>query len=165
MTSLPKPTLTLKRTTVTDTLTDLREKWGLADSDIARALHTNTNVVRHWRNGVEPNSDEVARADTLNAFLADVHARGVTEPAAWMSEPLADGYTVTRWTLYVAGCSLNALRQNAARQLTDADLLHEFNPDWRRAYWTSFTTVQTEDGGTSIVGKSYDDVMRQVGTR
>jgi hypothetical protein len=150
---------------MTDALTDLREKWGLSDSDIARALHTNPNVIRHWRNGVEPNADEVARADTLNAFLTDVHARGVTEPAVWMPEPLADGYTATRWALYVAGCSLDLLRENASGRLSSADLLHEFNPDWRRTYWTSFTTVEAEDGGTSIVGKTYDDVMRQVGAR
>lgn len=148
---------------MTDALPDLREKWGLADADIARALYTNPNVIRHWRSGVEPNADEVVRADLLNAFLTDVHARGVTEPAAWMSAPLADGYTVTRWDLYIAGCSLSLLRENASGQLSDADLLHEFNPDWRRAYWTSFKTVKTEDGGRSIVGKSYDDVVQQVG--
>jgi hypothetical protein len=150
---------------MTDALTDLRERWGLANSEIARALHTNPNVIRHWRRGVEPNADEVARADSLNDFLTDVYDHGITEPASWMAEPLMDGYTVTRWALYIAGCSRHLLRDNAAGRLSTDDLLHEFNPDWRRAYWTSFKTMEAEDGGTSIVGKTYDDVVRQVGAR
>jgi hypothetical protein len=147
---------------MTTAMQSLHDRWGLSTSDIARALHTNANVIRHWRNGVEPNSDEVARADLLDRFLTDVHDRGVTEPAAWMSVPLVEGYTVTRWHLYIASCSLGLLRENAAGSLSDLDLLYEFNPDWRRTYWTSFKTVEAADGGLSVVGKSYDDVRAQI---
>ncbi len=147
---------------MTDVITDLTERWGLSHAEIAEALHTNANVIHHWRNGVEPNADEVARADLLNHFLADVHAAGIAEPGAWMSMQLADGYMVTRWSLYIAGCSLELLRSNAASPISRSDLLHEFNPDWRRVYWTSFKTVESEDGCPSIVGKSYDDVIEQV---
>ncbi|MET0417280.1 MAG: hypothetical protein ABW022_14810 [Actinoplanes sp.] len=147
---------------MTDALTNLTNRWGLGNAEIARALHTNGNVIRHWRNGVEPNSDEVARADLLDNFLTEVHDLGIAEPGAWMSTPLADGYQVTRWVLYIAGCSHELLRRNASGELSRMDLLHEFNPDWRRAYWTSFKTVEAEDGNTSIVGKTYDDVRAQI---
>jgi hypothetical protein len=151
---------------MTDALTDLREKWGLANSDIARALHTNTNVIRHWRRGVEPNADEVARADRLNQFLTDLYEQhGITEPAAWMAEHLTDGYTVTRWHLYTAGIRRDLLPANAAGAITNEEMLNVFDPGWRRTYWTTFTTVEAEDGGTSIMGKTYDEVLRQVGAR
>lgn len=148
---------------MTEALHELINTWGLSNSEIARALYTTTSVIRAWRNGTEPNSDEVARADTLNSFLTDVHARGVPEPAAWMSEPLADGYTATRWKLYVAGCSLELMRENARGEISNADLLHEFNPDWRRTYWTSSTTFVAEDGHLSIREKTYDEVREQIG--
>ena len=148
---------------MTDALTDLREKWGLSNSEIARALHTSPNVIRHWRNGVEPNADEVARADRLNYFLTDLHDQaGIAEPAAWMAEHLADGYTVTRWDLYTAGVRRDLLPAHARGSITNEELLDMVDPDWRRTYWTSFKTVEAEDSGTSIVGKTYDDVVRQV---
>jgi hypothetical protein len=146
---------------MTNVLEDLDERWGLDERAIARAIHTIPNVVRRWRNGVEPNADEVARAAVLNEFLEDIHAVGIFEPAAWLDEPVFDGYTATRWDLYASGHA-RLLLANAAGELADEDLLFTVDPDWRRAYWTSFKTIVAEDGNLSIVGKSYDDVVAQV---
>src|SRR5689334_13491437 len=55
--ALPRCAPDRERTTMTEALSDLRTRWGLGDSDIARALHTNAIVIRHWRRGVEPNAD------------------------------------------------------------------------------------------------------------
>lgn len=145
---------------MTEALSDLRTRWGLSNREIARAVHTNPSVVRHWRNGVEPNADEVARADLLNEFLEDVHDYGIAEPDAWLGATVVDGFTVTRWDLYAAGHA-RLLLANAASELTDEDMLRTIDPDWRRTYWTSFKTVQAEDGNLSIVGKSYDDILAQ----
>lgn len=146
---------------MTEALSDLRTRWGLSDSEIARALHTNPNVIRHWRRGVEPNADEVARADLLNDLLSDVHDSGITEPGAWMAEPIVNGFTVTRWDLYGVN-RVDLLRANASGRLSDQAMMEALTPDWRRVFWTSFKTVQAEDGNLSIVGKSYDDILAQM---
>lgn len=146
---------------MTTAITDLHDRWGLNAREIARALNTNRSVIRRWRHGVEPDADEVARADLLNEFLQDIHDYGITELDAWLSTTLVDGFTVTRWNLYAARHA-RLLLANAAGELTDEDLLRTVDPDWRRTYWTSFKTVQAEDGNLSIVGKSYDDVRRQI---
>lgn len=145
---------------MTEALSDLRTRWGLSDSEIARALHTNPNVIRQWRRGVEPNADEVARADLLSDFCDDLHELGY-EPGAFMSEPLVDGYTATGWHLYAAGRP-ELLLAYARGELAANETLAAHDPDWRRTYWTSFKTVQAEDGNLSIIGKSYDDVRAQI---
>lgn len=145
---------------MTAAINALRETWGLGDSEIARALHANTNVIRRWRRGVEPNADEVARADLLNDFCDDLHELGY-EPGAFMSEPLVDGYTATGWDLYAAGRP-ELLLAYARGELPAQETLAAHDPDWERTYWTSFKTVQAEDGNPSIVGKSYDDVRAQI---
>lgn len=140
---------------------DLSERWGLGDSEITRALHASRAVIRRWRDGVEPNADEVARAHLLNDLLADIHSLGIDEPAGWMAERIVEGYTVTRWHLYVGGCLRSALPSNAAGELSDVDMLDQFDRDWRRTYWTSMKVVPAADGGMSIVEKTYDDVIAQ----
>lgn len=146
---------------MTTALTSLYETWGLGTSEIAAALNTSSTVIRWWRNGGEPNADEVARADRLDAFLHQVHDYGIAEPAAWMSAEIVEGYTVTRWHIYRAG-QPDLLVRNAELRLTDGQMLDLHDTDWRRAYWTSFKTVEAADGGLSVVGKSYDDVRAQM---
>lgn len=146
---------------MTEALSNLRSRWGLSDSEIARALHTNPNIVRRWRKGAEPNADEVARADLLSEFCDDLRELGPLEPAAFMSAPLVDGYTATGWDLYAAGRP-ELLLAHARGELSAEDTLAAHDPDWRRTYWTSFKTVQADDGNLSIVGKSYDDILAQM---
>ena len=148
---------------MTEASTDLHSRWGLSDSDIARALHTNPNVIRHWRRGVEPNADEVARADKLAEFCDDLHELGI-EPGAFLALPLVEGYTATGWDLYAAERP-ELLLAYTRGELTAAETLAAHDPDWRRTYWTSFKTVEAEDGHLSIVGKSYDEVRAQVADR
>lgn len=145
---------------MTTAMANLHERWGLSTSDIARALDIPTRAVRQARdNHAEGFIYEAA--DRLDAFLHQAHNYGVDEPAAWMSVPVVEGYTVTRWDLYAAGRD-ELLKANAEGEFSDEDMLAVFNPDWRRAYWTSFKTVEAADGGLSVVGKTYDDVRAQM---
>ena len=138
---------------------NLHERWGLSNSEIARALDISQRVVRLARDGSEP----AEGADRLDEFLSEVHRLGVEEPAAWMSEPIVQGYTATRWHMYTAGRTA-LLTDNAAGRLADAAMLDAFDSDWRRTYWTSMETFVAEDGNLSIREKSYDTVRAQMGT-
>jgi len=148
---------------MTNTMQNLRERWGLGTSNIARALHTNANVIRHWRNGVEPNADEVARADRLDEFCDDLSELGF-EPGTFMSSLLVDGFTATGWDLYTAGRP-ELLLAVARYELTGQEALSAHDPEWRRTYWTSSVMFVAEDGNLSIRGKTYDEVREQVGER
>ena len=143
---------------MTTALTDLYEKWGLSRHDIAEALHTTQTVIRSWLNGAEPNADEVARADLLNDFLEDLDLGD--DAGGFMSLPIVEGYTATGWDLYAAG-KPDLILAYARNECTGEQALAAHDPDWRRTYWTSFKTFEAADGGRSIVGTSYDDVMQQ----
>ncbi len=137
---------------------NLCERWGLSDSEIAQALDISQRVARLARDG----STHADEANQLDGFLTELHhGYGIEEPAAWMAATLVEGWTVTRWDLWTAGRH-GLLIENAAGRMTAPAMLDAFDPDWRRTYWTSFKTVETEDGGRSIVGKSYDDVREQM---
>ncbi|GAA0583075.1 hypothetical protein GCM10010172_80130 [Paractinoplanes ferrugineus] len=139
---------------------NLHERWGLSTSKIARALDISQRVARLARDG----TTTAQGAEKLDGFLNRVHDHGIEEPAAWMAEPVVNGFTVTRWHLYAAGLH-ELLVRNAIGTITDADLLHRHDPDWRRTYWTSSTTFVASDGHLSIREKTYDEVRAQVGGR
>lgn len=143
------------------TLERLERRWGLSASEIARAADMPQSAVRKWRKGVEPNVDEVARADLLDDLLDDLHDLGIAEPAAWMGERFAEGFTVTRWDLYLAR-RYELLKANAGGEVDDVEMLGMFDPDWRRTYWTSSTTFLAEDGHLSIREKTYDEIRQQI---
>lgn len=136
---------------------NLHERWGLSTSEIAKALDISQRVARLARDGCEP----AEGAERLDDFFTRIHARGVGEPAAWMSEPIAEGYTVTRWHLWLDG-RFDLLLLNADQRIDDSEMLARFDPDWRANYWTSFTTFVAEDGNLSTRGKTYDEVRAQV---
>jgi ABC-type taurine transport system substrate-binding protein len=154
------PLLTFKETHMTKALSNLRTRWGLSDSEIAHALHTNPSVIHRWRRGAELDDVQVALADLLSDFCDDLHEVDC-EPGAFMSAPLVDGYTATGWDLYAAGRP-ELLIAHARGELSAKEALAAHDSDWRRTYWTSLKTVQAGDGNLSIVGKSYDDVQAQI---
>jgi hypothetical protein len=136
---------------------NLHERWGLSTAEIARALDITERVARLARDGSEPSEE----ADRLDDFLTRVHESGVEEPGTWMSEPVVEGYTATRWMLYVTN-RIDLLLSNARGEVTDEALLASLDPDWRARFWTSFTTFVAEDGTLSTRGKTYDEVRAQV---
>lgn len=136
---------------------NLHERWGLSTSEIARALDIPQRVARLARDGSEP----AEGADQLDRFLASLVELGIDEPASWMGETIVEGYRVTRWDLYINGRA-DLLGENAEGDFPDVEMLAAFDPDWRRNYWTSFTTFVAEDGNLSTRGKTYDEIRAQV---
>lgn len=137
---------------------NLRERWGLSTSEIARALGISERVARLARDGSEP----AEGAERLDDFLERLHVQAsIDEPGTWMSSPIADGYTITRWDVYVGGHP-EFVVMNANLSMNDYEILESFDPDWRRTYRTSFTTFVAEDGNLSTRGKTYDEVRAQV---
>lgn len=136
---------------------NLHERWGLSTTEIGQALNISPRVVRLARDGSQP-ADWAAR---LDGFLQRLQDHGIEEPAAWMALDIVEGYAVTRWRLHRNGRS-ELVEANAKQRLTATQMLFEFDPDWRRNFWTSFTTFVAEDGHLSTRGKTYDEVRAQI---
>jgi hypothetical protein len=137
---------------------NLHERWGLGTSQIARALGISERVARLARDSSEP-AEGAKRLDDFFTYLYD--DIGIAEPAVWMSEPIIEGYTATRWHLYEKGL-IDVLGANAERLITVEQMLAELDPDWRPNYWSSFNTFLAEDGHLSTRGKTYDEVRAQI---
>jgi hypothetical protein len=134
---------------------NLHERWGLSASEIARALDISQRVARLARDGSEP----AEGAEQLADFLEELDLG--EDAGAYMSMPIVEGYTATGWDVYAAGRA-GLLLALARSECTAEQVLSALDQDWRRNYWTSFTTFVAEDGNLSTRGKTYDEVRAQI---
>jgi hypothetical protein len=137
---------------------NLHEHWGLGTGEIAKALGISQRVARLARDS----SEAVDAASHLDDFLERLHVQHrIDEPGAWMSASIVDGFTVTRWDVYIGGHA-DLVMLNARGTLDDEAMLGSFDPNWRVSYWTSFVTFAAADGSLSTRGKTYEEVRRQI---
>lgn len=137
---------------IRETLQELSGTWGMAWADIARMVGVSVPALRKWRTSGGASGENLRRVAGLLAFIQVLNGVGVREPAAWISIPLVDGYTVAPRHLYESGTA-STLVDIASSSISPAAAIDELLPSWRIEYSTNFEVVTADDGYPAVIDR------------
>jgi transcriptional regulator with XRE-family HTH domain len=132
-------------------LDELAGARGMGWSDIAEALGVSISAIRKWRKGGDASPESRSKLAHIAALLDVLEEKGlVQDPASWMEIdlPLAAGYFIRPWDLYLEGHT-TALIDLAEQRQTAAQVLDRVRPNWRESR-SDFEVVLDVDGQRSI---------------
>lgn len=127
---------------------------GFAWVDIARLVGVSVPAVRKWRNGGTISGErlaDLARVVVLVEWLRDEHH--VADVASWLEIPISPAAPIRRMDVVQSGARDLLIRSMVGDGLAPADMLDEFEPDWRTTYASDFEVFDDADGQRSIRSK------------
>ena len=133
---------------------DLATEFGLAWVDLAKMVGVSVPAIRKWRldGGVGPENHR--RLAEVSAFLRALREyASVQDPAAWISQRMLPGHTVTVRHLYSADRA-GLLLDYASGGVSATDVLERTEPAWRVTYATDDDVVIFSDGVPALVRRS-----------
>ncbi len=133
-----------------DQLSDL----GFAWRTIARLVGVSVPAVQKWRKGEKMAPDNLDKLATLLATCNLVAGYPISDVAAWFDIPILLGTPVRPIDLYVADRH-ELLLDWASHHLVDpAQVLDQFDPDWRSTYNSDFEVFEAADGELALRRKA-----------
>jgi hypothetical protein len=130
-------------------LEELAVNRGMSWSAIARLVGVTVGAVRKWRHDGATTGAHRRALARLTAFLDVLEHFAIDDPFGWLEMPLVDGYTVTGLDIYQARHE-NALLDYASHRIDVAELLTQYDPNWRVSYRTDFEVFEAGDGQLAI---------------
>lgn len=122
---------------------------GLAWRDIARLVGVTVPAVRKWRQGDPPTGAHRKAIAGLLAFIDVLRSDHlIMDVPSWLEIPLIDS-SVTALDMYAAGLG-EALVMHAAGHISAEQLLHQYDPTWRRVTDSRFEIITAADGQAAI---------------
>jgi transcriptional regulator with XRE-family HTH domain len=118
---------------------------GLAWRDIARVIGVSVPAVRRWRQGESATPENHMAVARFAALMATLKELGVDDVATWLEMPIDPAAPVTGLDLAAEG-KFEDLCEFALDEVTGAELLDAWTPQWRTRYRRGYEVFRAADG-------------------
>jgi transcriptional regulator with XRE-family HTH domain len=123
---------------------------GFAWRDIAGLLGVSVQALQKWRRG--ENVTGLRRREIASLLAACdliTEHNGIEEVASWFEMPLSDLAPIAPFDLWLAGRH-ELLFDAASQQVSEEEILTDFDPEWRERYESGFEVFRAADGKLAL---------------